>query len=553
MVGCRPVGRLVTRRRFWRNERGSVAIMSAILALVGCLVAALAIDVGSVALNARRLQGAADLAAMAAAADLDNAQNAATLTAEANAPDADVTVGTVLGQYAPDPDIAPADRFVAGGAGANAVRVTLQAETRIYFGALIIGSDTVPIQRTATAALDSHPRAMFSIGSRLAQLNGGVANQVLSGLTGSTVSLSVMDYNALASTQINLLEFSDALATELDLTVGDYDSLLEQEVNAGTALSVIEGLAGDQADSALSELAAAAVDAEFSMDQLIGVEADASDGVRGALDANVSALDLANAILEIGAGDRQLALQLAVPAGIADLDATLAIGERPNNSPWLAVTREGTPIIRTAQARLYIRLTTAQKLSGLAKVNLPILIELASSEARLNAVECDPERTVTLGVRPGVAKASIGTIDESKLDDFTYALTPTQATVLSVAGLVTVKASAHVEAADAGFTAVHFSDAEIENQTVKTVKTTGMVNGVIVSLFQNMTVNVQALGLGLGLGGLASALGALLAPLGPLLDGLINPLLDILGLSFGEADVRVHGARCENGTPSLVG
>jgi len=543
----------MTRRRFWRNERGSVAIMSAVLALVGCLVAALAIDVGSVALNTRRLQGAADLAAMAAAADLGHAQTAASLTTQANAPDAEVEVETLLGQYQPDPDVAPGERFVAGDFGANAVRVTLRAQARIYFGALIIGSDTVPIERTATAALDSTPRAVFSIGSRLASLDGGLANQVLGGLTGSTVSLSVMDYDALADTQINLLEFSDALATELGLTVGDYDSLLEHEVNAGTALGVIESLAGDQADSALSELAAAAVDLDLGVGQLIGVEAEAGDGIRGALDASGSALDLASAIIEIGGGDRQLALQLAVPAGVADLKASLAIGERPNQSPWLAVTREGTPIIRTSQARLYVRVETAQKLSGLAHVNLPILIELASSEARLNAVSCDPERTVTLGVRPGVAKASIGTIDESLLDDFTHALVPVPATVASVGGLMTLKASAHIEAADQGFSPVQFSNAEIEGQTVKTVKTTGMVNGVVVSLLRNMTVTLQTGGLGLGLGGLTTALGVLLTPLGPVLDALINPLFDVLGLSFGEADARVHDARCEGGTPTLVG
>lgn len=543
----------MTRRRFWRDERGSVAIMSAVLALVGCLIAALAVDVGSVALNTRRLQGAADLAAMAAAADLGNAQGAASLTAQANAPDTEVEVETVLGQYVPDPDVAPGERFVAGDFGANAVRVTLRAQARIYFGALIIGSDTVPIQRTATAALDSRPRAMFSIGSRLAQLDGGVANQVLGSLTGSTVSLSVMDYDALASTRINLLEFSDALALELSQTVGDYDSLLEQEVNAGTALEVIEGLAGDEADGALSELASAASEIDLRVDQLIGVEADAGDSVRGALNAEVSALDLAGAILEIGAGNRQLALQLNLPSGVTDLKASLAIGERPNQSAWLAVTREGTPIIRTSQARLYIHMETAQKLSGLAKVRLPILIELASSEARLNAVDCDPERTVVLGVRPGVAKASIGTIDESRLDDFTQPLVPTPATLLSVAGVATVKASAHVEAADQGFIPVSFSDNEIDARTLKTVQTTGMVNGIVVSLLENMTVDVKALGLGLGLGGLASALGALLTPFGPLLDGLVNPVFDTLGLSFGEADVRVHGARCEGGTPNLVG
>lgn len=536
-----------------QDERGSVAVLSAFLALIGCLAAAVSVDVGSVALNARRLQGAADLAAMAAAADLTDAQGAANRTTAANAPGEDITTEITLGRYTPDRDLAPAARFVAGGADANAARVTLYSTTPIYFGSLILGKNRVPVQRSAIAALDEQPRAAFSIGSRLARLDGGVANQLLTALTGSSVSLSVADYEALASTRINLLAFSDALATDMGLTAGDYDALLAHNVDAGRALKVMESLAGAQSDSALSKLSAAAIGVDLPMDQLIGVEAGAGDGIRGALDVSVSALDLASAMLEIGGGDRQLALALDLPAGVAELKTSLAIGERPHRSPWLAVTREGTPVIRTAQARLYVRMKTTQKLSGLAQVNLPILIELASSEARLNAIECDPEREVVLDVRPGVAKASIGAINENDLDDFTTSMTPTVATLLSVAGLVTLTGSAQVEAADQDFTSTRFSDAEIDAQTLKTVQTTGMANGIVVSLLQKMQVSVQALGLGLGLGGIVQSLGALLTPLGPLLDSAINPVLGTLGLGFGEADVRVHDARCEAGSPTLVG
>ena len=47
----------------------------------------------------------------------------------------------------------------------------------------------------------------------------------------------------------------------------------------------------------------------------------------------------------------------------------------------------------------------------------------------------------------------------------------------------------------------------------------------------------------------------LLTPLGPVLDGVIQPLLDLLGLKLGEADVQVHGVQCptQGRTPVLVG
>ncbi len=528
--------------------------MAAMAGGLFCAMAAVTVDLGSLALHARQLQGAADLAALAGARDMDHAEAAARATAEANA-GAGVIAGVLKGRYVADKAIAPNQRFTAGAPEPNAVRVILTNRAPLYFGRWILGRDTVEITRSGTAATPGEPRALFSIGSRLASLNGGLANQLLSGLTGSNVSLTVMDYNALAGAKVNLLTFSDALSTDLGLQIGDYDALLRHEVDAGRALKVLETLAGGQSANALSRLGAAAVGTKLKVGDLIGAEADATGGLAKGLDASVSTLDLAMAMLEIGGGERQVALTTAAQAGLADLRISLAIGERPNHSPWITVTATGEPIVRTAQTRLYIRARTSQKLSGLAQVDLPILIQLASSEARLDAIACKPSRAVTLGVRPGLARADIGMIDETRLDDFKQALTPAPATLLSVAGLVSLTGRATVEAADQGFKPVAFTDAEITAQTLKTVHATGLVNGVVVSLLQKLDVTVNIIGLPLGLGGLVSALGTLLTPLGPVLDAVINPVLETLGLRFGEADVAVLGAVCPDGAgrPVLVG
>jgi uncharacterized membrane protein len=542
-------------RRFGADRRGGVATTAAIAGGLICGLAALTVDVGCVALKARTLQGAADLAALSGAMDLTHAQAAALATATGNA-GAGVRAFTTLGRYTPDRALAPSARFVAGTVDPNAVRVTLNAEAPLYFARFIVGRDTMTLSRSATAAAtQAPPRAMFSIGSRLAALDGGIANQLLTGLTGSSVSLSVMDYNALAAADVNLLSFSDALASDLHLQAGNYDALLNQTITVGRALSVLRPLVGSQASSALSRLTTAGAGVQIRLGDLIGAEAGAGQGLAEGLNASVKALDLVMAMAEIGGGDRQVALNLGVQAGLAELTTSLAIGERPNRSPWLTVTGKGAPIVRTAQARLYLKARTSQKLSGLAQVNLPILIELASSEARLDAIACTPRRAVTLGVRPGIAKASIGVIDETKLGSFKTALTPAPATLMSVAGLVTLTGSAHVEAADQRFSPTTFSDADIKAAASKTVKTTGALNGVVVSLLQHLQVDVKIIGLGLGLGGLVQALGVLLTPLGPVLDAAVNPVLDLLGLSFGEADVTVHGATCPTpgGRAALVG
>lgn len=527
--------------------------MAAVAGGLFCVLAAIVVDLGSLALDARTLQGAADLAALAAARDIDRAQQAAQATAEANV--GPVATVVVTGRYIADPALAPRDRFTLASPAPNAARVGLSKASPLFFGRWILGRDSILLTRSATAAVAAAPpRAMFSIGSRLAALDGGVANAMLSGLTGSNVALSVMDYDRLADAQVNLLSFSDALATDLGVQAGDYDALLSHQVDTGRMLRVLTDLAGDQADPVLSKLTGPAAGAKITLGDLIGVEADAGQGLAGGLDASVSVMDLVMAMLETG-GDRQVALNLGAQAGVAALDVSLAIGERPNNSPWLTVTRDGSPIVRTAQTRLYVKARTAQTLSGLARVNLPILIELAASEARLESIECGPD-AVVLGVRPGLASAKIGEIDEARLHDFKRPLTPTPATLLSVLGLVRLTGKADVEIADTRFHSARFTASDIAAQRIRTVTSNGLATGMITTLIQRLDVTVHVLGLGIGLGGIVQALGVLLAPLGPVLDSAINPLLDLLGLKLGQADVRVQGVSCPDAHPSrpvLVG
>ena len=543
----------------WAGDRkGGVATMAAAGAALACIIAALVIDGGSIVLTARSAQAAADLGALSATRDLSNAQRAAAATVEANL-GGEATVAAVTGVYEADPGTVPAQRFqpmaASPGAVPNAAKVTVRTQARVWFARLLLGRDTVEVERTGVAATrTAEPLAALSIGSRLASLDGGLANQVLSGLTGGQVSLKVMDYRALADVKVDLLGFTDALSTHAGLRVGDYDSLLTQEIDAGEALTLLETLT-DGADSSLNHLARAAHGRRFVVGDLVGAASDAPNGLRGGLNVGVSALDLTSAMLEIASGERQAALDLGARVGIADMDVWLAVGERPNRSPWLTVTRTGQPIIRTAQARLYLEVRTQQSLAGLAQVRLPLLIELASSEARLDRLNCDGARWVQVGVRPGVARARIGTTSIAALNDFRTAPVVQKATLVNVASLVTVKAGADIEAADTGFRSTLFDAAAIAGQTPRTVKSTGFTSGAVSSLLERMDVQVNVIGLGLGLGDLPRALAALLAPLGPVLDQVVNGVLDPLGLSFGEADVTVHGLICPDasGAVYLVG
>lgn len=521
------------------DRRGATAVITAVASSIIAAVAALSVDLGTVALEARRLQGVADLAALTAATDLVRAKEGAEATAQANG--RVDTVEVELGVYRPRRELDRSERFSPSDhEQANAAKVTLTSTAPLYFGRAL-GLKPVAVTRRAIASrVASEPRAAFSIGSRVARLEGGVANALLSGLAGGQIGLDVMDYEALADADVSLFRWMDALKTELGLEAAGYDEVLATEVEAGRALSVLETLLGDdRAGRAVGRIADATRGRSLTIGDLVAGELMETPG----LGLELSALDLASTVLEIGNGDRQLMLDLGARAGLADLDTDLAIGERPNGSPWLAVTGDGQPVIRTAQARLRLRARTAQSLAGLAQVTLPVVVELAASEARLAEIDCQADR-VTLEARPGLARAWVGDVDDDALSDFKRPLAPSQTTLVSVAGLVRVKARADVEMANQGFQPLTFSEADIAAERIRTASTREAGSSLVSTLLGRLDIEVQALGLGLGLGGLAGAATALLTPLGPVLDGVLNPLLDTLGLKLGQADLRLHGLEC---------
>ena len=117
------------------------------------------------------------------------------------------------GTYSPEKTVAAEQRFTAGGASANAVQISMTRNRPIFFGRFLTGKTDTVIRATATGARRGY--AAFSLGSRVAAVNGGLPNALLSGLTGSNINLSLMDCNALATTDIDLLAFSDALGSRL--------------------------------------------------------------------------------------------------------------------------------------------------------------------------------------------------------------------------------------------------------------------------------------------------------------------------------------------------
>jgi uncharacterized membrane protein len=225
----------------------------------------------------------------------------------------------------------------------------------------------------------------------------------------------------------------------------------------------------------------------------------------------------------------------------------LAVGERPNNSPWLAVSDSGDVVIRTAQMRLYLDSEIALAgLSGIASIHAPVLLEAASAQAKLSAIQCgsSPQNaSVTVSVAPSIGQLTLGEIDASKLANFTSPLSPKPAKIVETL-LLTVEGSANTALGGETWTPLTFSGSDIAERKIKTVATQDLAQASVATLLGDTTLTARTLGLGISVGPVLAAVKPALTQAAPPIDALLNDVTDFLGLHLGEADVRVNGVRC---------
>lgn len=541
--------------KFWRDNRGATGIIvaGAMPALIG--LAAFAVDVGSVELQRRRLQGMADDAAIAAAADIPNARSRAMTAAGQAGMSGQIDVASTPGTYLATAPLVNGSRFAAGGSVPNAVQVKLTTTAPTFFAA-IFGQRGVSISRSAVAARID--QASFTIGSRLAGLDGGILNSLLGALTGGRVALSVMDYNSLASAQVDLVGFTDQLRVAANLGNMSRRQLLDTQITGSQALNAAANATTDAAAAAaLRLLASAATGPGAKLSPLIdlGALGDSDSGGTGIV--KVNALALATALAQHTSAKHLIDLDLGITLpGLTNTSLKIAIGDRPQNAPWITLTGNGQPIIRTAQTRIYLRTrvsaTSLTGLSGLVDIDIPVFAELAGAQARLSSMQCSgSSRSTTLEAKTDPAIAAIASADVSQFSDFTRPVPLSTAKLVDTL-LVDVNGYAKLDLGQAEpWQSVSFSQAEIDAGTAKTVSSSTAVQGVTASLISNLQLSVGIAGLiSLNTGGLTAALGSQLQLLAPTLDGVINLVTGTVGLRYGQADLWVTGMRC--GQPTLV-
>lgn len=463
------------RGTLWNDRRGATAMLVGAALPFLLAATAAAVDIGAVALERRRLQGAVDAAALIAAQDLTSAETRARAVLTANRIDAPVVAQIATGSVS---GTGTSRTFTPGGAG-DAVRVSATYPNPSYFiRALGLRFNDA----TVTAVASRRNLGAISIGSGLATLDNGLINSLTRGLTGSSVGLSLLSYQGLANADLNLFTFLDAVAVRTDLDVMTYEQLLEQEIELPVLLRALDDVSGGHGLGAVAA-GIAGPPRSLRLGELIGLDMGGAgltgSGGAAALLAKVRANDLLGAMLAVANRDHIVALDLAgtIP-GLTSVRAEVKIGETMQSSPWMVINARGGVEVSTAQARINL-VAEVGPLLGLG-VKLPLAAEVAPARAILDAVPCAPRETAAVRARSGVARLAIAELGVS--EPIPASATALKPAPLIRAPLLSVDAKAFAALESSGWQNLSFTKPEIAAHQAKTIATTDGVSTLLGTL-----------------------------------------------------------------------
>jgi len=540
-------------RRLLQDESGisSILFASSSLALLGG--AAMATDLGSLYLAKRKLQGLADAAAMTVSeADFINSSNGT--ISDLIVQDGSQNVRIVrlqAGQYTPDKTRSAADRFrPLSGSSANAMKVSLEQTVPLFFGRLLTGTSTATVRAEAIASRVD--MAAFSIGTQLTNLDAGLTNQILSAIAGEELNLSPGDIAALTENRIDILAMADGLAARAGTSGALYQDIMDASYNLTDFVGALRDASSAPASSVLQRIEDSLGVETVDLSGLIDLGPLGLTNFRDpAQPLLIDAYSMLRAGLQLAQGDTYQARIDVSIAGLTNASLTIAGKNGSEHSPMLTVTDARDVVVRTGATRIYLD-TQIGGSGTLAALRVPFYADIAPGEARMTAIECAGAANdgVTLGVRPSIGSAAIGTIDLDQIEDFSAALAVTPARIYS-SPLVNVNAEANLALSGNGEQSVLFTLAEIADHEVKSVSASDALTALSQSLASQANISVSALGLGVNSGSIASSVGTALGAAAPAIDTLLFSALNSLGVHLGVSNVTVDRVRC--GAPVLVG
>lgn len=577
--------------RLIRARSGAVAVMTALACVPAFGFAALAVDLGLVLAEKAQLQAATDAAALSAVLSPASASTTASTSLVTNNWSASTLQSVTTGIYCPAASIAIGSRYIVGGttcpqtpstvllSGTNAVQVTTASTVPLYLARVVYSGTTLPIAAAATATRVD--LAGFYAGTGLLSVDGGLENQILGQLLGTTVSLTAVQYNGLLNSDIDALSFLSALATNANISSGTYASLASSTLTVGQVLSaavtVLNQSGGTNGSAAVSGLqsiiGSGAASQSVPISSLLGLEPYLNLPVGASpplsLQAGMNAFDLLTFVSQIVGANKTI----TIPTSGTDLNLTiLNVGSITGSfsiiqPPQFAFGPVGTSV-HTAQVQLNLTITLLNSLlpnsilSSLASlsISLPISVTIASGTATLTGISCTTSpATMTVTGQPQVIQAAIGSAAAPA--------TILSANLLQLLGSPISFQITGYSSVQSGGTAQSVTFTRTDTQQVPPVVKTVTSNSALAStLFSSLvttlvptltvTSSVGLLGTLLtSLTNIKTVLGTVLtSTVAPVLDAAVDPLLasllDTLGIRVGYIDIAGTGIRC--GVPLLV-
>lgn len=424
-------------------QRGAVGVFGVLALGMTILFAVLTLDTGRLALEKRRLQEIADVAAIDAvrtagvcsgAESMDAAavSAAAQQSALRNGYTGDLINEAGAVQLGRMSTIAGLREFTeTADAAASAVQVTAR---KLAVQSLVAGGwygGTVALQATGVAVRE--PRAGFSVGSFFASVDSEDAvllNSVLGELLGSAISVDALHYNGLVNAELTLAQLIDGAAVAgVGLSANTVEGLLEAELTVAQLLSVTAAALdadGDATATAAAEAATAMAAAAVSLDtfrvgDLLNVSGDDPEQ---ALQSRVNAYALGTAALQLARKGEtvHVPIEVSLPLGIGSAVASIHVTEAPRPAVGLPGRDEDgnwKTMAHTGQLELQLDVPVSGVPIlpfGLDALNasalLSMRVEAASADAWLANIDCARATTlahrVTIGALPRVATLSVG-------------------------------------------------------------------------------------------------------------------------------------------------
>lgn len=498
--------------------------MTALLVVVVLGFTAFAVDLGLNRVAARDMQAVADAVALdtARAPEL-SACNQTALTNKAN--QSLSRQNRRIGRESPlavtPGRVDAAGQFTAASSGCNAVRVTARTEVDFAF-APVIGTDSGQAARSAVGTRGD-PTVCFSAGTRTLVLNtsqsalGPLLDLILK------VNLGVGGYDGL----VNLKNLSVPLADlAVALDVGTVDGLANAEVSLHDfMLAVAEALPQSGNAVAIGALQAVAVQVKHvnvRLAEILSLGTGAGEG----LGVAVNALDLVGAAIVAANGSNAIAANgLDIDLGpLVRSGISLSVIEPPQ----IACGGPGT-IARSAQIRLNVDtrlLSLGRDLDGgFSAASVSLGINVARGSAELKTLSCEQPRTATVNGRAGLL--TLGAADGGSA---------AKITLLGLLGGSVLEVRLQGSVGDTPPQA---------SEGLFTFPTGGALPPSQ-SFGSDLSIGLRSAGttvLGLPLGWLLDGiLTPLLAVVGSALNDLVGPLLSALGIKHGTTDVSMLGA-----------